>query len=394
MSKRTTRLLLGAILVTAFLMRVWGIDYDLPYIYHPDEPMNIGVSHRIFSTGDLNPHFFNYPSLFFYINALGDAMYYYGGKFAGVFQTPGDLLPPLSLAMGVTEAPLPGAILFGRLTTVIFGLGSVLLVFEIGRRLSGHILVALLAALMLAVSPANVALNRFITPDSYVVFFVLAAFLASLTIFQKGGTRYYVAAGLMAGLAISSKYSSALVLLVLLGAHFLRHGRAGFGKRDLYVALVACALGFALTTPFALLDFPKFWADMRFETQHYATGHAGMEGDTLRWYLRYLWDTTGIITLLAVIAIGWGVYKRSKKIFLLAIFPVTYFVFISRFVVRNDRTIMPLIPFLFLLAAWLLGWLLEHAQKTRVRANTRLVDFSDMCAGGGEYCVANNSDSR
>ena len=196
MKARTTRLLLGAILLTAFLMRVWGIDYDLPYIYHPDEPVNIGISYGIFSSGDLNPHFFNYPSLFFYINALGDAAYYYGGKLAGNFQTPGDLLPPLSLAMGVTEAQLPGAILFGRLITVVFGLGSVLLVFEIGRRLSGHTLVALLAALMLAVSPTNIALNRFITPDSYVVFFVLAAFLASLMILQKGGTRYYVTAGL------------------------------------------------------------------------------------------------------------------------------------------------------------------------------------------------------
>ena len=151
-------------------------------------------------------------------------------------------------------------------------------------------------------------------------------------------------------------------------------------KRGLYAALVACALGFILTRPFALLDFPKFWTDMRYETQHYTTGHVGMEGDTLRWYLRYLWDTTAIISILAVIGIGWGVCKRSKNILLLAIFPVTYFVFISRFVVRNDRTIMPLIPFLFLLAAWLLGSLLELVADDARSANAHRVDFGGMCA--------------
>jgi len=53
-------------------------------------------------------------------------------------------------------------------------------------------------------------------------------------------------------------------------------------------------------------------------------------------------------------------------------------VFISRFVVRNDRTIMPLIPFLFLLAAWLLGSLLEQSHTMRVR-RTRIVSILAVC---------------
>ena len=101
---------------------------------------------------------------------------------------------------------------------------------------------------------------------------------------------------------------------------------------------------------------------MRYETQHYTTGHVGMEGDTLRWYPRICGILLASSPYFAVIAIGWGARKRSTNILLLAIFPVTYFVFISRFVVRNDRTMMPLIPFLFLLATWLLRSLLERWQ--------------------------------
>ena len=38
------------------------------------------------------------------------------------------------------------------------------------------------------------------------------------------------------------------------------------------------------------------------------------------------------------------------RVILVAAFPVAYFVFISNFMVRNDRTLVPLTPFLFLLA--------------------------------------------
>jgi len=64
--KRVNResILIGIILLIALSVRLWGVNYDLPYIYHPDEPGYIAISQNIFKTGDLNPHFFNYPSLF------------------------------------------------------------------------------------------------------------------------------------------------------------------------------------------------------------------------------------------------------------------------------------------------------------------------------------------
>ena len=62
--------LLSAILLLAVGLRVAAIDYDLPDIYHPDEPAVIRISREMFATGDLNPHFFDSPSLIFYSNAL------------------------------------------------------------------------------------------------------------------------------------------------------------------------------------------------------------------------------------------------------------------------------------------------------------------------------------
>jgi hypothetical protein len=107
-----------------------------------------------------------------------------------------------------------------------------------------------------------------------------------------------------------------------------------------------------MTTPYLLGDVQKVVDDILLEGQHYSTGHAGMEGDSLSWYLNYLWRMTGGLVLVAVLVMLCNILRRSKEIILLTVFPVVYFVFISSFVVRNDRTALPLIPFALLLAAW------------------------------------------
>ena len=164
-------ILIGIILLIALSVRVWGVNYDLPYIYHPDEPGYITISQNIFKTGDLNPHFFNYPSLFFYINALAYIPYYLLGKLMGIFHTPNDILPPISLTMGVTQAQMPTTVLLGRVITICFGVGTVGLVYLVGKQITGRTAVGALASLMVAISPTNVWHSRLITPDTFVTFF-------------------------------------------------------------------------------------------------------------------------------------------------------------------------------------------------------------------------------
>jgi len=70
-------LLIGVTLL-AISLRIWGINFGLPYLYHPDEPVGVRIAQRMFKTGDLNPHFYHWPSLTFYINALAYIPYYLG----------------------------------------------------------------------------------------------------------------------------------------------------------------------------------------------------------------------------------------------------------------------------------------------------------------------------
>ncbi|MBF6611996.1 MAG: glycosyltransferase family 39 protein [Chloroflexi bacterium] len=369
--ERYTKWLLPGLLLLALAVRVWGVKMGLPYLYHPDEPTYVAIAQNIFKTGDWNPHFFNYPSLFFYLNALAYLPYYLIGKLAGIFNSPADISAPTMITMGVGAAPLPSAILLERGLTVLFGCGSVLLIYFIGKYLFSSRLAALIAAFSMAVSSINVINSRLITPDTFLGFFILLSFWGSTLVFLKGKTGHYSLAGVAVGLVASTKYNGALIVLALLLAHFLREGSSGWKDKRLYLALFLGAVTFLLTTPFAIFDYQTFISDLTFEAQHYSVGHMGMEGDTFLWYLHYTYTSAGPMALFALLEVVRGIYIRSKSLIFLSFFPLLYFVFISSFEVRNDRTLLPLTPFLFLLGASFLVNVLRPLIM-RQRVNRRL----------------------
>jgi len=360
------RWLFVSILLLAIGLRIWGIDFGLPYLYHPDEPFSVRIAQRMFKTGDLNPHFFDWPSITFYIHSLAYAPYYLAGKLLGVFQTPADIQAPIRVAMGTGKTPMPTTWLLGRVVTATFGCASVVLVFLTGRRLAVGDRLGLLAAAVTAVSPTLVGHSRYITPDTFAVFFVLLSLWGSAQVLREGRPWHYLLAGAGAGLAASAKYNAGLVALVLIAAHFLRSGKERLRETNLYAGLLLTAVAFLATTPFAVLDYPKFVEDLRYDMRHYATGHPGMEGNTLSWYASYLWRVEGPIVVLAIVETLCAFHTRSREGILLSSFPLVYFVLINRMTVRNDRTLLPMLPFVFLLASSLLVRLARRASQSQV----------------------------
>jgi 4-amino-4-deoxy-L-arabinose transferase-like glycosyltransferase len=364
--------LLAGVVALALCLRIWGISFGLPYLYHPDEPTCVAIAQTMFKTGDWNPHFFHYPSLFLYLHALAYVPYLLVGRMLGALHAPLDIAFPVRIAMGCGFTPMSTTFLMGRSLTVLFATGTGLLTYRIGRRLSGSWQVGLLAACLLAVSPTDVGNSRLIAPDALVVFFVLTSFWGTVLLAEEGKPRYYLLAGLAAGLAASTKYNGALILLPLVVAHLLRCGRKGLRDRSLYLALGMSVLAFFVTTPYSILDSAAFLNGLRFDAQHYATGHPGMEGNTLWWYLSYMLTVEGPLVVLAAAQILRGLHTRSKNVILVSVFPVTYFVFISRYVVRNARTLLILMPFLCLLAAFLLVEALHRLRDQQTRRRVLL----------------------
>jgi 4-amino-4-deoxy-L-arabinose transferase-like glycosyltransferase len=377
-----TRWLLALLVAASLGVRLWGLEAGLPIVYHPDEPDYVRIAQGIFKTGDLNPHAFNYPSLFFYLNTLAYLPFYAAGELFGAFDGRGDILTPVSYLQGITVAPLPEAFMLGRLLTVAFGVGSVLLVYLIGAHLLGSRWVGLLGALIFAVSPTNVVNSRLITPDTFLVFFILLAFWCVVQVYRHGGTRHFIYAGVAIGLVAGTKYNGVLIALTLVAALLLKRGWRGVLEPRLYLAGLLSAVTFLATTPFAIFDYPRFMADLSYEATHYSTGHLGMEGETLLFYLTHFRNYEGLIVLLGLVEVVRGIAARRKEIVLLSVFPVAYFLFINQFVVRNDRTLMPLLPFVYLLGASLIGWLAQAAAKWRGGSGVKAARWAAMAALG------------
>ena len=259
--------------------------------------------------------------------------------------------PIIEQAMGVTYAIKPTIVFLGRLVTIIIGVATVAITYFSGKQLTKNVYIGLAASLLVAISPTTVSLNRLITPDSYAAFFSMVVLLASIYVFQRGGNIEYAIAGLGFGLAISSKYNSGTILVIFLAAHFLRSGIRGFKDIRLYLTILMGLIVFVLLNPYALLDFSEFQAGFISTGQHYATGHAGMEGEPFKFYLEIMWLTGGLLYILSALEIIRGIITRSRDSILLSSFVVVYFTFINLYIVRNERTFFLLVPFLCLLSA-------------------------------------------
>jgi hypothetical protein len=184
-------------------------------------------------------------------------------------------------------------------------------------------------------------------------------------------------AGICAGFATSSKYNAALIVIPIAVAHFISHR----GHREIYLAALASVLAFFAATPFALLDWTRFWqAGILGDAAHYVTGHAGGEGDTLQWYLSFLWESQRWLLALALVGAIWVVATRDRKGIVLLSFPLCYFVFINLYTVRFETTILPVVPFVVILAALFIARLhhlaLRHLAIDRGVARAALIGIT------------------
>ena len=198
------RWLVFFIFLSGLFFRFWEIGFDLPHSYYGDE--SYFVYHSIkFGTGDLNPHWFIWPTFFQYILFFLFGTYYLIGTLIGTFTSTTDFLyhylkDPTSL------------FLIARTTSALFGTASIYFIFQISKKIY-NFKIGYLAAFIFAILPLHVRYSHFAVTDGPMVFMMLVSSLFILMMYQQGTLFYYLLAGLFTGLATATKYP-ALVLLV------------------------------------------------------------------------------------------------------------------------------------------------------------------------------------
>ena len=197
--------LLVVIIGFALWLRLWGNNWDAGQHIHPDERFMAMVESHIKIPSSLGEYFNSKQSPLNPYNQ-GDGSFIYG-TFPLFFVR--------IVAEVVNKADYGDINLVGRFLAGLFDVGSVLLIFLLGRRLYGRN-AGLLAAFLLTVTVLNIQHAHFFVVESFLTFFCLLCIYYSVRIAQEGGWRNYALAGLALGFAVACKLT-ALPLLGIIG---------------------------------------------------------------------------------------------------------------------------------------------------------------------------------
>ncbi len=331
----SSRTLLGCLIAMGLVLRLVGLRFGLPELYHADEP--IVVNHAMaYGTGDLNPHFFQIPPLISYLLFVIYGVYFLAGCIIGKFPNAG-AFADLFLSDPTSFYAL-GRFLLGALP----GAATVWVVAILGKRVVS-VRAGLWAAAMMSVCFLPVRDSHYIYTDIPLSLALVIALIAILRIHERGVRKDYLWAGAMVGLCTAIKYNAALVG----GAYFLAHWLRQTSLREKIVsgqfwAGVGASLAvFIVTNPFAVLDFSFFIQS--FAAQGQAQGFVGWTH-----HLSYslVGGMGGYALAAALIGAGMTLVQKNTKACILLGFLIPFYLGITFLGQEHDRYALPLIPFL------------------------------------------------
>lgn len=368
-----------AIVAVALAFHLWGLRRDFPYITGEDQTLIVNPAYRIASSGDLNPRRFVHPaSTMIYPLALVYHLWNaatHSGSWLHVDRN----LPRTFYAH-----PL-GFYIAGRLLADVYALLAIGALYAVGRRAFAHE-TALVGTLLATFYPSDI-FNKQVRTESAALFFALLALWGCLRLLEAPSKRRQLVAGGIIGLAIATKYYLAplLAVLALADAVSVWKGRAQLRWTDavLEVAtgLGAVAFGFALSTPYFLLDRATVTHDLQLigvtGPELAARGLRPLRN--LAWYLGGALPRT--ISPPQVVAAAMGIVlviqRRDPKQYLLLMFAVAFLAPLSLHPWLFDRWLIPALPVFALFAAHALqttlSYLTMRLHWTRIGHRTAMV---------------------
>ncbi|MCD6358443.1 MAG: glycosyltransferase family 39 protein, partial [Dehalococcoidia bacterium] len=291
---------LAGITVFSFVIRLIGIRFALPTISY-DEGSIMERVWDMAAAGDLNPHWFRWPSFHFYIDLA--------------------ILKTMQLFVPVTRENFALAC---RVFEAVIGALTVPVAYFIGRSLYDKP-AGLISAFLLAIFPAHVFYSHIGKPDILPIFFELLALLASIYILKTVKLKYYIMAGVFVGLAVSAKYNAAFCVAAPFAAHFIylntyqdKHVDIEF--RSLFICVGLMAAAFFVSMPFALLDIRTFLNDVIYQAGRMEPGATEgtlqlvvrLWGDFVHWCERLTTDWGIGLSILSVAGLGYSIKRHNR----------------------------------------------------------------------------------
>ena len=368
-------------------LRLIGLDWDHGQHLHPDErflsmvlvdiqPTANALTYFDPATSPLNP--FNHGIDFFVY---------------GTFP----LFLVDSIARVLDRASYDDTYLVGRVLSALFDTGTIAVVFLLGRRLFG-IWTGLVAASLMACAAHSIQIAHFFTVDTFATFFVTSSIWLMSRFADLRNPRDLTLAGIAIGLAMASKLSSGLLILLFLGwwsyvgirEHLFsgRWNRCHVWPLQAATLLAFAALTFRLFQPYAFRYASPFdWRLSPTFTSALTQQHAIQTGE-LDWPPGIQWAGTAPLLYPIEQIIRWGVgpafgiaafiglalamivwWKSGHHPLAIPIvWTVLNFAVFGTFVLKTMRYFHPIYPMLALVTAWTFIWLWRGGRKPWLKA--------------------------
>lgn len=366
--------LLICLFTAAFLLRIWGVWNATS----TDEYNEVFEALRVCS-GNLNLERW-FKRFYLYVLSVEYGIYYGIGRAAGMFQSPQDF------AVQVVRDLSP-LFIIARVTSALFGTGSVVFTYLAGKKLFNPT-TGLIAALFLCLNVVNIELSHYARVDATLGCMVMGAFYFIVRIFkdQEDAGRFYMMAGLFAGIAFQVKPQAIVLLFPFAYAHFSRYGWQDFSKtilsKDILKYGLAFMLGLVIGNPAIIFAPVKFASSFLGMGKVYTTTINESKNDHVGFiaYGIYLFRELGVIfTCLAGFCLIKSLLNRKAAHLLLLSFMLPFYLLMgaSQYMVSFSYMI-PFMPFLYLLiASCLLASL--HDLGARYKHSAMAVTFILLC---------------
>ncbi|NQT94900.1 MAG: glycosyltransferase family 39 protein [Candidatus Omnitrophica bacterium] len=353
-------ILLLVIILIGIALRLWGIDFGLPQLFHQDEP--IIVNHALaYGTGDLNPHFFIVPPFTSYI------LFFFYGIYFLLLNLLGVLKGTEAFAISFFRDPTPfyliGRFLIGLLPSIF----NIYLVYKLALKFFSKN-AALYSALIMALSFLNVINGHYIYTDNLLVMFVLLSYISIANIIKNPTRLNYLLVALLSGIAIATKYNAAILVVPLLIAHTIvaKEDKRKLFSTNLFIFAGVMVLAFVICNPYSVLDWRFFLLTLtgRIRASYIGWSH----------HIRYsLFEGLGIFpTLLGITGLFLVLFKRFKEALFILSFPLIFYMHLALKSQHFARYGLVLIPFLSVGAGFLLFDYLYPKLRSKMKQSVLL----------------------
>jgi len=371
-------LIIPIVLLIAFILRMIGINFGLPYKYHIDEQFYVPWSLRLLNGEISMPAITHGPNFYLFNLAILDIFIYFILFIFGKVNSPNQFAH-------LYELDPSSVYLAARLFSVITGTLTVLIVYVIGKRIWNKE-VGLFAAIVLGLSFLHIRQSHFAVPDVFLTFCISLSFLMIIHALETKTITAFSLAGFVAGISSGVKFTGGLIALSLIVATLtfgltfpLRmNNKPTFWRwfKLLLIVSTSFSLGFMISYPVIILNPQTFIEDLKIQSQWALNGFPPWQLDEFPAYIFYVKILIQFVGLapfiLGLLGVAYEIVWGSKISRFLFTFLVPYYflIILSRYYFA--RFVLPMVPFLALFAGSFSFLIVENLKKSKYHIGRRM----------------------